>query len=431
MLAVCGVAAVARGQWALQDSGTTASFRGVHYVGNGVAWVSGTRGTVLRTVDMGKTWVKCAVPEGAEKLDFRGVQAFDAKTAIVMSSGPGDASRLYKTVDGCGTWKLVFTNPDKDGFFDGIIAQKGDAPYRIRPKNTPQQKGLVEIMVAGDPVGGSFTLFDLQLSLIDDRPAKLLSFPSTFCHDSDPKMQLPIPVGDCLLKLDKNIAKGRPPNEQAANQERYQVPVPKKGEALFAASNSSMGFETKPWYAPHVFLVTGGPDGARFLQFRADPCAGLGCESWTKSRLPLASGAAGGAFSVAVVGGSPIRSVVVGGDYLKPDDTAGTAAFTADEGITWKPSATMPHGYRSAVAYSAKANAWIAVGPNGTDVSWDDGRNWTALKPGPGDAADADQKWNALSLPFVVGEKGRIGILRDGVLGSGAKGAKDAKGSPR
>jgi hypothetical protein len=81
---------------------------------------------------------------------------------------------------------------------------------------------------------------------------------------------------------------------------------------------------------------------------------------------------------------------------------------------------TMPHGYRSAVAWDAGANEWITVGPNGTDISTDDGKNWRALQPdvGRGEAADADRNWNALSLPFVVGPKGRIGKRAEG---SGAR----------
>src|SRR5207249_7018598 len=102
----------------IEDSHTTASLRGIHNVGGGVAWASGTNGTVLRTEDGGYLWQTCTIPSGAEKLDFRGIQAFDENTAIVMSSGKGDLSRLYKTTDGCQTWKLLFTNPDKDGFFD-------------------------------------------------------------------------------------------------------------------------------------------------------------------------------------------------------------------------------------------------------------------------------------------------------------------------
>jgi hypothetical protein len=56
------------------------------------------------------------------------------------------------------------------------------------------------------------------------------------------------------------------------------------------------------------------------------------------------------------------------------------------------------------------------VGPNGTDISTDDGRDWRALHPAGDDAADADRRWNALSLPFVVGPKGRIGKLRPEAL---------------
>ena len=106
----------AQAQWQILPTPTTADLRGIQSLPNGVAWASGTEGTVLRTTDDGKTWQRCATPPGAEHLDFRGIQAFDAQTAIVMSSGKGDLSRLYKTTDACQTWKLVIrTNPDKDG----------------------------------------------------------------------------------------------------------------------------------------------------------------------------------------------------------------------------------------------------------------------------------------------------------------------------
>ncbi len=107
-------------QFDIEDSNTTASLRGIHNVGGGVAWASGTNGTVLRTEDGGYLWQTCTIPPEAEKLDFRGIQAFDENTAIVMSSGKGDLSRLYKTTDGCQTWKLLFTNPDKEGFWDDV-----------------------------------------------------------------------------------------------------------------------------------------------------------------------------------------------------------------------------------------------------------------------------------------------------------------------
>ncbi|HEV2214554.1 MAG TPA: hypothetical protein VGR64_04630, partial [Terracidiphilus sp.] len=122
--AILTAALPGQSQWALQTSNTTADLRGIHNVGNGVAWASGTSGTVLRTEDGGYVWQSCSIPPGAEKLDFRGIQAFDANTAIVMSSGKGDLSRLYKTTDGCKSWTLLFTNPDApNGFWDAFAAQ--------------------------------------------------------------------------------------------------------------------------------------------------------------------------------------------------------------------------------------------------------------------------------------------------------------------
>src|SRR4051794_37809823 len=97
---LCGLASsAAPGQWQPQVIKTDADFRGLCAVGAKVAWVSGTRGTFGRTTDGGATWVAGAVP-GAEKLDFRDVEAFGEDTAYVLSAGPGDASRIYKTTDG-------------------------------------------------------------------------------------------------------------------------------------------------------------------------------------------------------------------------------------------------------------------------------------------------------------------------------------------
>jgi hypothetical protein len=72
----------------------------------------------------------------------------------------------------------------------------------------------------------------------------------------------------------------------------------------------------------------------------------------------------------------------------------------------------LPSGYRSAVAFDQVSKRWIAVGPSGTDVSKDHGMDWTPLKPSASDAPDADKNWNAISLPFVVGAKGKIGKLK-------------------
>ena len=80
-----------------------------------MVWASGTGGTVIRTIDGGKTWNVITVP-GAEKLDFRDIEAFDANTAYILSIGNGENSRIYKTIDGGKTWQLEFQNSNEKAF---------------------------------------------------------------------------------------------------------------------------------------------------------------------------------------------------------------------------------------------------------------------------------------------------------------------------
>jgi photosystem II stability/assembly factor-like uncharacterized protein len=106
-------------QWTPQQSGTTARFRGVSAVTGKVAWASGSAGTYARTTDGGATWQAAVVP-GASALDFRDVQAVDANTAYLLSIGPGDTSRIYKTTDAGRDWTLQFTNKNPKAFFDAF-----------------------------------------------------------------------------------------------------------------------------------------------------------------------------------------------------------------------------------------------------------------------------------------------------------------------
>lgn len=377
LTAALALTTIANAQFEIQDSHTTASFRGIHSIGNGVAWASGTEGTVLRTTDEGKTWQHCTTPPDAEKLDFRGIQAFNQNTAIVMSSGKGDLSRLYKTIDGCKTWKLVFTNPDKEGFWDAI--------QFVDHKRVSKDKDFG--MLVGDPVNKRFAIF--------------LTFDSG----------------------------------EHWERQRKEAPTAQIGEGLYAASNSSLvvnGLRERGF-------ATGGPKGSRLITFTvypddttqaddldADAAPGAmpfyfnAKRRWVISQIPLATGTSAGAFSIASRPYGPQKNggqlVAVGGDYKSPEASQGTAALLLSKGSKFSPVQTSPHGYRSSVAYDGPTKTWVTVGPNGTDISYDDGKNWSALKPSTQDAPDADKNWNALSLPFVVGPKGRIGKLRTDAL---------------
>jgi photosystem II stability/assembly factor-like uncharacterized protein len=126
--------------WINHQSGVMASLRGVSSASDRVIWASGSDGAYLVTTDGGATWRAATVP-GAEALDFRDVHAVDARTAYLLASGPGEKSRIYKTVDSGAHWTLQSTNPDPKGFFDALAfwdARRG--------------------IVLGDPVEGHFVI---------------------------------------------------------------------------------------------------------------------------------------------------------------------------------------------------------------------------------------------------------------------------------
>ncbi|HEY4011411.1 MAG TPA: hypothetical protein VGM11_14750, partial [Acidobacteriaceae bacterium] len=218
-------------------------------------------------------------------------------------------------------------------------------------------------------------------------------------------------------------------------------------ESIFAASNSSMIL------LPYLTLfVTGGAVSAlHYRQYTLEHVNGLCdgrsiCEMATETPLHLREGPSAGGFSLAAnwsldpasmdahasqrrlrtrVPG-PHVVVIVGGDYTQPDEQKGTASvctptkYGTSTIFSCAAATTLPHGYRSAVAYDDATDSWITVGPNGTDISTDNGRNWRALESSAAfnDARDADQHWNALSLPYAVGPRGRIGKLRPSALQS-------------
>jgi photosystem II stability/assembly factor-like uncharacterized protein len=116
---LCTLCSIKAQLWTPQTSNTASSLRGVSVVSAKVVWASGTKGTYLLTTDGGENWKAGTVP-GASDLDFRAVRGFDDKTAIMLSIGSGEKSRVYKTKDGGGTWDVLFTNPDPKGFFDAL-----------------------------------------------------------------------------------------------------------------------------------------------------------------------------------------------------------------------------------------------------------------------------------------------------------------------
>ena len=134
--------------WKVQANGIDTNLRGVSaaYTPDAkgvpvpVVWASGSNGVILKSLDEGKTWQRLRVKDG-DALDFRGIVAFNASTAYLMSSGEGEKSRIYKTTDGGETWKLEYSDTRKEFFLDSIACLSEQ-----------------ECLALGDPMEGKFLL---------------------------------------------------------------------------------------------------------------------------------------------------------------------------------------------------------------------------------------------------------------------------------
>lgn len=120
------------------QSGKPTSIRGLSVVDDHVAWLSGSKGTIAITLDGGKSWNWQQI-KGYEKSDFRDIEAFSDKEAIIMSSG--SPAYILKTTDGGVTWAKKFEQADTTYFLDAM-----------------DFKDPAHGFVLGDPINGKFLL---------------------------------------------------------------------------------------------------------------------------------------------------------------------------------------------------------------------------------------------------------------------------------
>ena len=147
-----------------------------------------------------------------------------------------------------------------------------------------------------------------------------------------------------------------------------------------------------------VWIGSGGKGAARVFHSRD------GGRTWSVAATPIRNdSASAGIFSIAFA--DTQHGIAAGGDYQKPSDSTGNVAVTSDGGATWtRPPGNPPAGFRSAVAYVADGNFWIATGTSGSDISFDGGESWRQFDQG---------NYNAISFVsseagWAAGPKGRI-----------------------
>jgi photosystem II stability/assembly factor-like uncharacterized protein len=140
-----------------------------------------------------------------------------------------------------------------------------------------------------------------------------------------------------------------------------------EGEAAFAASGSSLLLDT----AGGVWIGSGGR--AARLFYSPDRST-----TWIAIDTPFRQGGPSqGIFALAMLDG---QIYAVGGDFQEPDSASGNeGVFSGNPARVWRaPAQVPPRGYRSGIAAARSGNnvVLIAVGPNGSDLSSDQGRSW-------------------------------------------------------
>lgn len=93
------------------------SLRGLSVVTDKIVWVSGTNGTVGKSIDGGKNWDWMTVKH-FEKTDFRDIEAFSEKAAVIM--GVSEPAYILKTMDGGISWEVAMADSTKGMFLDAM-----------------------------------------------------------------------------------------------------------------------------------------------------------------------------------------------------------------------------------------------------------------------------------------------------------------------
>lgn len=315
-------ALAASGQWQQQTIKTDADFRGLSVVSPKVAWVSGTKGTFGRTTDAGVTWTAGNVA-GAENLDFRDVEAFSDSTAYLMSAGPGEASRIYKTTDGGKSWAEQFKNPEPKGFLDAIAFWD-------------EKNGIA----MGDPVNGRFQLVATSDGGANWKPLGEKSRPEALANEGAFAAS-----GTCLItRGEKDVwfcsggakaARVFHSNDRGQTWTATEVPL---AAGVESAGAFALAFRDRD----HGVIVGGDyrkPDAAiATIATTTD-----GGKTWTAVEKPPAFRSA--------IGWAKDRWIAVG--------TSGSNS--SPDGVTWK---TLDRENYNSVAFTATGEGW-AVGPKG------------------------------------------------------------------
>lgn len=316
-------------------------------------------------------WQKQTVATDA---GFRGLSVVNEN--VIWASGTGGT--VIRTTDGGKNWQVIKVPEAEKLDFRDIEAFDENTAY-ILSIGTGESSRIYKTTDGGKN-------WKLQFKNTDEKAF----FDALAFWDKDHGMAMSDPVNSRFLLIGTEDGQNwsKPLGLTAGTPEKFKTAG--EGEAAFAASGTCLLTQGKK----NIFLVSGGSISRVFRSWdRGD--------NWDIAETPIVSGTAGsGIFSIAMY--DKKRGVIVGGNYEKPDEITNNLAFTTDGGKSWKLGKGL-NGYRSAVDYIDKKTI-IAVGANGSDISFDSGKTWKNLDRENYNAVRAKGK----RAVWAVGPKGMV-----------------------
>ena len=124
------------------------------------------------------------------------------------------------------------------------------------------------------------------------------------------------------------------------------------------------------------------------------------------SSTPVRSGPSAGIFALAFRDRKD--GLAIGGDFAVPDPAPNGLALTFSGGRHWQPvpDADAPNEYRSGATWINGTDV-LAVGPTGSDASFNRGRDWVEFDGGSFDTVDCAGG----GACWAAGEQGRVAFL--------------------
>jgi len=312
------------------------------------------------------------LPTGVDS-NLRGVAAVVYRSGIILWA-TGSKGAILRSTDAGQTWSPIHIDGAESLDFRAVQTFDGKAVY-VASSGEGEKSRIYKSADAG----GTW-----KVQYADKRKGFFLD--ALVCSDSNHCWALSDPIDGKFLLLTTSDG------EHWTELSRDHMPAALSEEGAFAASNSCLLLFGKS----EIYFATGGAVARVFHS------SDLG-QTWTVSETPVRSGRASqGIFSIVRAGDSV---VVVGGDYADPDGKDKVAAYSTDEGKTWKLAEVQPRGYRSSVdTFDA---GFVTVGTNGAETSRD-GVHWMPI-----DGPDLNAVTFISGKGWGVGPKGLVAQFVD------------------